>query len=163
MHVGRLGAFTAAEFYGVTPEAITMAKGIASGFPMAAIVVGDFLAEGVTTGDLGSTFGGGPLACAAGLATLDVIENERLVENAATVGAYLRYHALNLGLAVQGHGLLLGLRLPRPAAEVQRRLFERRILTGTAGDPAILRLLPPLSFSTDEAQLLLEGLRESLA
>ena len=161
--VGRLGAFTAAEFYGVTPDAITMAKGIASGFPMAAIVVGDFLAEGVTTGDLGSTFGGGPLACAAGLATLDVIENERLVENAATVGAYLRYHALNLGLAVQGHGLLLGLRLPRPAAEVQRRLFERRILTGTAADPAILRLLPPLSFSTDEAQLLLEGLRESLA
>jgi acetylornithine/succinyldiaminopimelate/putrescine aminotransferase len=161
--VGRSGTFTAAELYGVTPDAITMAKGLASGFPMAATVVGDFLAEGVASGDLGSTFGGGPLACAAGLATLDVIEQEHLVENAATVGAYLRYHALNLGLGVQGHGLLLGLRLPVPAAEVQRRLFARRILTGTASDPAILRLLPPLSFSKDEAQQLLEGLRESLA
>ena len=161
--VGRVGAFTAAEFYGVTPDAITMAKGIASGFPMAAVVVSDFLAEGVTTGDLGSTFGGGPLACAAGLATLDVIEQEGLVENAAAVGAYLRYHALAMGLEVQGHGLLLGLRLPKPAAEVQKALFARRILTGTAGDPAILRLLPPLSFSQDEAQLLLAGLREALA
>jgi len=161
--VGRSGTFTAAEFYGVTPDAITMAKGLASGFPMAATVVNDVLAEGVASGDLGSTFGGGPLACAAGLATLEVIEQERLVENAATVGAFLRYHALNLGLGVQGHGLLLGLRLPMPAAEVQQRLFARRILTGTAGDPAILRLLPPLSFSQEEAQLLLEGLRKSLA
>jgi len=161
--VGRSGTFTAAEFYGVTPDAITMAKGLASGFPMAATVVNDVLAEGVASGDLGSTFGGGPLACAAGLATLEVIEQERLVENAATVGAFLRYHALNLGLGVQGHGLLLGLRLPMPAAELQQRLFARRILTGTAGDPAILRLLPPLSFSQEEAQLLLEGLRESLA
>jgi acetylornithine/N-succinyldiaminopimelate aminotransferase len=161
--VGRVGTFTAAELYGVVPDAITMAKGIASGFPMAAVVVSEFLGDGVTIGDLGSTFGGGPLACAAGLATLDVIEQEHLVENAAAVGAYLRYHALAMGLEVQGHGLLLGLRLARPAAEVQQQLFARRILTGTAGDPAILRLLPPLSFSQDEAQLLLASLREVLA
>ena len=68
-----------------------------------------------------------------------------------------------MALGVQGHGLLLGLRLPKPAAEVQQGLFARRILTGTAGDPAILRLLPPLSFSQDEAQQLLAGLREVLA
>ncbi len=162
--VGRLGAFSAAEFYGVTPDAVTMAKGLASGFPIGAVVVGDFLAEGVSTGDLGSTFGGGPLACATGLATLDVIEREGLAANAARVGQQLREGALALGaLAVQGHGLLLGLRLPVPAQPVQRSLFERRILTGTSSDPDVLRLLPPLSFSPAEANLLLSGLGEVLA
>jgi acetylornithine/succinyldiaminopimelate/putrescine aminotransferase len=160
---GRLGTYTAAEFYGVTPDAVTMAKGLASGFPMAAVVVGEFLAEGVGTGDLGSTFGGGPLACAAGIATLEVMEREGLLANAARVGAYLREAALELGLGVQGHGLLLGLRLGRPAAAVQQALFARHILTGTASDPEVLRLLPPLSFSLDEAALLMDGLREALA
>jgi len=162
--VGRLGAFTAAEFYGVTPDAITLAKGLASGFPIASVTVGDFLAEGVTIGDLGSTFGGGPLACAAGLATLDVIEQEDLAGNAARVGQQLREGALALGIpSVQGHGLLLGLRLGRPAQAVQQALFSRRILTGTSGDPEILRLLPPLSFSQEEARLLLAALAEVLA
>ncbi len=160
---GRLGAFTAAEFYDVTPDAITMAKGIGSGFPMAAVVVNGFLAEGVTTGDLGSTFGGGPLACAAGLATLDVFEREGLLQNAVAVGKQLREGAVELGLAVQGHGLLLGLRVGRPAAQVQKALFGQRILTGTASDPEVLRLLPPLNFSHDEAALVLQGLRTVLA
>ena len=160
---GRLGAFTAAEFYDVTPDAITMAKGIGSGFPMAAVVVNGFLAEGVTTGDLGSTFGGGPLACAAGLATLDVFEREGLLQNAVAVGKQLREGAVELGLGVQGHGLLLGLRVGRPAAQVQKALFGQRILTGTASDPEVLRLLPPLTFSHDEAALVLQGLRTVLA
>ncbi len=160
---GRLGAYTAAEFYDVTPDAITMAKGLGSGFPMAAIAVNGFLADGVTTGDLGSTFGGGPLACAAGLATLDVVERERLLENTVSVGRQLRAGANELGLGVQGHGLLLGLRLGRPAVQVQKALFGQRILTGTASDPEVLRLLPPLSFSHDEAALLLDGLRTVLA
>jgi acetylornithine/succinyldiaminopimelate/putrescine aminotransferase len=161
--VGRLGRFSAAEFYEVTPDAVTMAKGLGSGFPMAAVVVNDLLAEGVTTGDLGSTFGGGPLACAAGLATLDVIEREGLLENARQVGAVLREGALSLGIpAVQGHGLLLGLRLGRPARPVQEALFTKRVLTGTAGDPEILRLLPPLSFSRDEAAQLLGALGQVL-
>ena len=106
----------AAGFYGVTPDAITLAKGLASGFPIASVTVGDFLADGITVGDLGSTFGGGPLACAAGLATLDVIEREDLAGNATRVGRQLREGALALGIPVQGHGLLLGLRLGRPAA-----------------------------------------------
>ncbi|HEX5633255.1 MAG TPA: aminotransferase class III-fold pyridoxal phosphate-dependent enzyme [Gemmatimonadales bacterium] len=160
---GRLGTFSAAEFYGVAADAVTMAKGLGSGFPIAAIVVSDFLADGVTTGDLGSTFGGGPLACAAGIATLEVMERERLFENAAAVGALLREAAIGMGLGVQGHGLLLGLRLGRPAGEVQKKLFERRILTGTASDPEILRLLPPLTFSRQEAELLVTGLRTALA
>jgi acetylornithine/succinyldiaminopimelate/putrescine aminotransferase len=130
---------------------------------MAAVVVSDFLAEGVTTGDLGSTFGGGPVVAAAALANLEVIEREGLVGNAVRVGEHLRQGALARGVRrVSGRGLLLGLHLGRPAAEVQRALFTHRILTGTASDPEVLRLLPPLSFSIREADLLLAGLREVL-
>jgi acetylornithine/succinyldiaminopimelate/putrescine aminotransferase len=161
---GRTGAFTAAELYGITPDALTLAKGLGSGLPTSATVVGPFLAEGVVSGDLGSTFGGGPVPCAAALATLDVIEREGLVANAARIGERLARGARALGVKqVQGRGLLLGLRLDRPAAEVQRALFGHRILTGTSSDPAVLRLLPPLSFSADEADLLLAGLKEVLA
>jgi 4-aminobutyrate aminotransferase-like enzyme len=115
-------------------------------------------------GDLGSTFGGGPVPCAAALATIDVIEREGLIENAVRVGARLARGARALGVRhVSGRGLLLGLHLDRPAAEVQRALFARRIITGTASDPTVLRLLPPLSFSNREADLVLAGLEEVLA
>jgi acetylornithine/succinyldiaminopimelate/putrescine aminotransferase len=101
---------------------------------------------------------------AAGLATLRVLDEENLIANATTVGHHLREGALALGVeAVQGRGLLLGLRLARPASEVQQALFGRRILTGTSSDPRVLRLMPPLSFSLAEADLVLEALREVLA
>jgi acetylornithine/N-succinyldiaminopimelate aminotransferase len=165
--VGRSGAFTAAERAGVVPDILTMAKGLASGLPIGAVLVAERLAAGVSTGDLGSTFGGGPVPCAAALATLDVIEAEGLIGNARDIGRHLTTASLALGpgrvTEVTGRGLLLGLRLSRPAAEVQRALFQRRILTGTASDPAVLRLLPPLSFSRDEADHLLEALKEVLA
>jgi acetylornithine/N-succinyldiaminopimelate aminotransferase len=162
--VGRCGAFTAAEAYAVVPDALTLAKGLGSGLPIAAVVAGPFLTEGLVVGDLGSTFGGGPVPCAAALATLDVIEREDLIGNAVRVGAHLTRGALALGIpGVQGRGLLLGLRLGRPAAPVQQALFARRILTGTSGDPEVLRLLPPLTFTRGEADLLLAGLREVLA
>ncbi|HXG45468.1 MAG TPA: aminotransferase class III-fold pyridoxal phosphate-dependent enzyme [Gemmatimonadales bacterium] len=162
--VGRSGAFTAAEAFGVTPDLLTLAKGLASGLPIGAVVASETVTAGIAAGDLGSTFGGGPVPCAAALATLEVIEREGLIRNAREVGAYLARGALAAGaLGVQGRGLLLGLRLARPAAEVQQRLFARRILTGTSADPAVLRLLPPLSFSRHEADLLLAALREALA
>jgi acetylornithine/succinyldiaminopimelate/putrescine aminotransferase len=161
--VGRCGAFTAAEAYGVTPDAITMAKGLAAGLPIGAVVVSPWLAEGVGVGDLGSTFGGGPVVCAAALANLEVIELEGLIPNAIEVGEHLRGGALARGVpAVQGRGLLLGLRVGRPAVEVQRALFRRRVLTGTSGDPEVLRLMPPLSFTREEADLLLDALGEAL-
>lgn len=161
--VGRCGAFTAAEAYGVTPDAITLAKGLASGLPIGALVVGSKLAAGVKTGDLGSTFGGGPVVCAAALATLEVIDREGLIANAIAIGERLTQGALALGVSkVQGRGLLLGLHLGRPAAEVQKALFARRILTGTSGDPQVLRLMPPLTFSTAEADRLLQALAEVL-
>lgn len=160
---GRCGGFTAAASYGVVPDALTMAKGLAAGLPIGATVITPWLAEGLTIGDLGSTFGGGPVVSAAALANLDVMERERLVENAVTVGDYIRAEALRLGVpAVQGRGLLLGLRLDRPAADVQKALFAHRIITGTSADPQVLRLMPPLSFSRAEADLLLQALGKVL-
>ena len=161
--VGRCGAFSAAEAVGVVPDVLTFAKGLASGLPIGAVIATPAITATITTGDLGSTFGGGPVPCAAALATLDVIEREGLVDNAIRVGERLCRGALALGVRrVTGRGLLLGLHLARPAAEVQRALFARRIITGTASDPRVLRLLPPLSFSEDEADLLLAGLKEVL-
>jgi acetylornithine/succinyldiaminopimelate/putrescine aminotransferase len=160
--VGRSGSFTAAEAFGVTPDIITMAKGLASGLPIGAVVATSRLTEGLRVGDLGSTFGGGPVPCAAALATLDVIFDEGLLENVKQIAQQIRQGATRLGIGVQGKGLLLGLRLDRPAAEVQQALFARRILTGTSSDPNVLRLLPPLSFKQREAELLLEGLAQTL-
>ena len=162
--VGRSGTFTAAESFGVVPDLLTMAKGLASGLPIGAVVTTRAIADQLVIGDLGSTFGGGPVPCAAGLATIAVIEREGLMENVLEVGAHLTRGALALGIeGVQGRGLLLGLRLGRPASAVQKALFARRILTGTASDPTVLRLLPPLSFSVAEANLLLDALKEILA
>jgi acetylornithine/succinyldiaminopimelate/putrescine aminotransferase len=161
--VGRCGAFTAAEAYGVVPDAITLAKGLASGMPVSAVVAGPKLSAGVKTGDLGSTFGGGPVVCAAALATLEVLDREGLIANVIAVGDRLRRGALRLGIPrVTGRGLLLGLHLGRPAAPVQQALFGHRILTGTASDPAVLRLMPPLTFTDGEADRLLDGLAEVL-
>jgi acetylornithine/N-succinyldiaminopimelate aminotransferase len=162
--VGRSGTFTAAESFGVVPDLLTMAKGLASGLPIGAMMTTRAIADQLVIGDLGSTFGGGPVPCAAALATIAVIEREGLMENVLNVSAHLTSGALALGVpGVQGRGLLLGLRLGRPAALVQKALFDRRILTGTASDPAVLRLLPPLSFSIAEANLLLGALKEILA
>jgi len=161
--VGRSGAFTAAEAYGVTPDAITMAKGLAAGLPIGAVVASPWLVEGLAVGDLGSTFGGGPVVCAAALANLEVIQRDGLIANAAAIGQYLRDEAIGLGVpGVQGRGLLLGLRLGRPAADVQRALFAHHVITGTSADPEVLRLMPPLNFSRAEADLLLSALSQVL-
>lgn len=161
--VGRCGAFTAAESYGVTPDLLTLAKGLGSGLPIGAVITTPEIGDRLTVGDLGSTFGGGPVPCAAAIATLEVIDRERLVQNAAEIGRYIAGSALAAGVpAVQGRGLLIGLRLGRPVVPVQCALFERRILTGTASDPEVLRLMPPLTFSRDEADMLLAALREVL-
>ena len=161
--VGRCGAFTAAAAYDVVPDLLTMAKGLASGLPIGAVLTTPDVGDRLQVGDLGSTFGGGPVPCAAALATLDVIEQEGLIENAIRVGEQLRRGAHALGVEkVSGRGLLLGLHLGGSALPVQRALFEHRVLTGTASDPNVLRLMPPLSFSTTEAKRLLEALGEVL-
>jgi acetylornithine/succinyldiaminopimelate/putrescine aminotransferase len=160
--VGRSGHFTAAESFGVTPDIITMAKGLASGLPIGAVVTAPRLVETLAVGDLGSTFGGGPVPARAALATLEVIEREHLLDNVRQVHSHIAGRAAALGIPVQGRGLLLGLRLDRPAVEVQKALFEDHILTGTSTDPSVLRLLPPLVFSVGEADLLFDALARAI-
>lgn len=162
--VGRLGTFTAAESFGVIPDAIAMAKGLAAGLPIGAVLCLPSLVDDIKVGDLGSTFGGGPVPCAAALANIGVIEREGLLENVRQVSAQIAAAAASLPhvVRVHGRGFLLGLELDGPAADVQRALWGHRILTGTSTDPKTLRLLPPLSFASDEADLLLRGLREVL-
>ncbi|MES2304706.1 MAG: aminotransferase class III-fold pyridoxal phosphate-dependent enzyme [Gemmatimonadota bacterium] len=163
--VGRLGTFTAAEFFGVVPDALSMAKGLAGGLPIGAVLAVPSLVDDIKVGDLGSTFGGGPVVCAAALANIGVLEREGLLENVRQVSEQIQAAAATMPhvLRVHGHGFLLGLELDIPAAQVQQALWPKRILTGTSTDPMTLRLLPPLVFSRDEAELLLNGLREVLA
>ena len=162
--VGRCGAFSAAEAFEVVPDILTFAKGLASGLPIGAMVATPAVTSRIKVGDLGSTFGGGPVPCAAAIATIEVIRRERLIENAVMVGDQIRRSAQRLPgvLDITGRGLLLGLRLSRPAAEVQQALFAARVLSGTSSDPAVLRLMPPLSFSRSEANQLIDALRRVL-
>jgi acetylornithine/succinyldiaminopimelate/putrescine aminotransferase len=161
--VGRCGAFSAAESFGVIPDVLTFAKGLAAGLPIGAVVATDEMTSALALGDLGSTFGGGPVPCAAALANISVIESENLIANAIEIGRYLTEGALSAGVTrVSGRGLLLGLHTAGPASAVQSALFQHRILTGTSTDPSVLRLLPPLSFSRREADILLAGIRDVL-
>jgi acetylornithine/succinyldiaminopimelate/putrescine aminotransferase len=149
--VGRLGFAFAAAKHGVKPDLLTTAKGIASGVPMAALLMNETIASQVKFGDLGSTFGGSPLACAALLATIEVIEEERLMERALTAETKLRDVVLGSCVKeVRGAGLLLGLSVPERATALKKYLEQAGILVGGSADPDILRLMPPLNV-TDEA------------
>lgn len=161
--VGRTGRFLYTQKVELPVDMVTLAKGIASGFPAGALLVTEAVAKQVRNGDLGTTFGGGPLACAALLATLEVMEEEKLIDNAGRQGDYLRRHLSGLeGVEeVRGQGLLLGICFrERTAAEVQKHLMEHRIMAGTSHDPRVLRLMPPLTLQQAEADRLLEVLRQ---
>lgn len=163
--VGRLGTFTAAEKFGVIPDALSMAKGLAAGLPIGAVLAVPSLVDDIKVGDLGSTFGGGPVPCAAALANIGVLEREELLDNVNRVSARIQAEAVTMPHVqrVHGHGFLLGLELDVPAVDFQRALWPKQIMVGTSTDPMTLRLLPPLSFSDDEATLLIDGLREVLS
>ncbi len=161
---GRSGAFTAAEAYGVKPDLLTLAKGIAGGLPMGALLMTESIAAGVKSGEMGTTFGGGPVPCAAAVANLEVVRDEDLAGNARRQEARLRGALAGIpGVRrVQGRGLLLGAVLDRPAKPVQKALFERGILVGGAEDPAALRLLPPLVLAEAQADEFTSALSEVL-
>lgn len=162
---GRTGAFTAAESYGVTPDLLTLAKGIAAGLPLGAVLLSSRIAGQVASGDLGSTFGGGPIPCAAAVANLEVIRDEGLAERASHLERRLRQGLADLSAVekITGRGLLLGLRLDRPARPVQQSLFGRGILVGSATDASVVRLLPPLVLTDDEADTFIGTLHEVLS
>ena len=163
---GRSGRFFAHQHLGVKPDLITCAKGIGNGFPMGAVLVGPQF-EAVY-GQLGTTFGGNHLACAAALAVLDVIEEEHLVENAARTGDYLLARLRETAAAhaditdVRGRGLMIGVEFSRPVKELRQRLvFDEHVFTGAASTN-ILRLLPPLCLSLAEADEFMERLERVL-
>jgi acetylornithine/N-succinyldiaminopimelate aminotransferase len=162
---GRTGRAFAGDHWDVVPDLIATAKGLASGLPCGATLVRADVAATIGFGEQGTTFGGGPLVMAAMEATLRVLVEEDLVGNAHRLGERLEREAPAIpGVEVLGLGLLRGLRLDRPAAEVARALFDRDILTGTTpGDARVLRLLPPLVLRDEELDLFLATLREVLA
>jgi acetylornithine/succinyldiaminopimelate/putrescine aminotransferase len=130
---------------GFTPDALTFATGLAGGLPIGAVVASPRLTDSLVLGDLGSTFGGGPVPCAAALAIIAVIEREGLIANAVAVGEHLAQGARSLGVRkVSGRGLLLGLHLGRPAWRCSRRC-SRAACSPAPPRPRVLRLLPPLS------------------
>ena len=162
--VGRTGAFTAAQAYGVHPDGLTLAKGLASGLPIGALLVSPRTGRDVGPGDMGSTFGGGPLPCAAADATLRVLEEQDLPARALVLEERLRARLSGVqGVrGVRGKGLLLGVELERPCADVQRALFDKRILVGSSIDPQVLRLLPPLVLEEHELDRFVDALCQVL-
>ena len=159
---GRSGKFFAHQHLGVKPDLITVAKGIANGFPMGAVLISPRFIP--VYGQLGTTFGGNHLACAAALAVLDVMEEEHLIENAAQVGHHLLAELKGFSRIqdVRGRGLMIGLEFAEPVKELRSRLvFQEHVFTGSASTN-ILRLLPPLSLSMAEADDFLERLHRVL-
>lgn len=160
---GRSGKFFAHQHLGVKPDIITCAKGIGNGFPMGAVIISPKF-EAVY-GMLGTTFGGNHLACTAALAVLDVIEHEQLVNNAAKVGAYLMEELKKLQqtdahfVDVRGEGLMIGIEYDQPIKALRNALVhDEHVFTGAASTN-ILRLLPPLTLSLDEAKLAVEHIK----
>lgn len=159
---GRSGKFFAHQHSGIRPDIITVAKGIGNGFPIGGMLISPMFTP--IYGQLGTTFGGNHLACAAALAVLDVIEQENLVANAAKVGSYLleRLKQFPQIKEIRGEGLMIGLEFEEPIKELRTKLlFEQKVFTGVSG-ANVLRLLPPLCLSMDEANDFLERFEKVL-
>jgi acetylornithine aminotransferase len=161
---GRSGRFFAFQYARIEPDLITVAKGMGNGFPIGGLLLHPrFRAR---SGMLGTTFGGSHLACAAGIAVLDVLRDEALLANAHEMGSRLMRRLAGLAgvKAIRGRGLMIGIELDRSSAPLrQQLLFEHGVFTGSASDPNTLRLLPPLTLSGGEAAIFLEKITLALA
>ena len=159
--VGRTGHPFAANMYQVMPDMLTTAKALGNGFPCAALLATAAVTATFKPESLGTTFGGGPMACAAIEAVIEAIESEQLLARVQRIGAYIRERCVTGPVTGhQGAGLLVGLRTSRPAREVQAELLECGILTGTASDPRVLRLLPPFILEEEHVDMLADALAE---
>jgi acetylornithine/succinyldiaminopimelate/putrescine aminotransferase len=159
--MGRCGAPFAIELSGVTPDMLTVAKSLGAGFPCSALMLTKAVAAGPRHGDLGTTFGGGPLASALLTTVIDVIERDRLIGNVRTLSREI-IDAMPLGPVegVQGKGFLLGLRCRKSAKDMLQALLDRGILVGTSADPQVVRLLPPLVLEREHVHALLNALAD---
>ena len=145
---------------GVEPDIISLAKSLGSGVPVGACLVNDRVSASIKENDLGTTFGGGMLAMAAALATLEAIEQDEMIANARLVEQHLRdLLAGHTGITgIRGKGCLIGIEFDEPCAPVHKKLLERRIITGTSSDPRVLRLLPPLMVGFEQIDMFVEAL-----
>jgi acetylornithine/N-succinyldiaminopimelate aminotransferase len=144
----------------VVPDIVTLAKALGSGIPVGACLVNERVAVQIKENDLGTTFGGGMIAMAAVNATLEAIENDRMLENVRTVETYLRERLKEVEqvVSVRGKGFLLGIEFATPAKAVHEALIARQIITGTSSDAKVLRLLPPLCLKQSEVELFVKEL-----
>ena len=159
---GRSGKFFAHQYMGIKPDLITVAKGIGNGFPMGGLLISPLFKA--VHGMLGTTFGGNHLACAAGLAVLEIMEQEKLIDNTAKVGEFLMTELKKIPQIkeVRGLGLMIGIEFDKPIKDIRNKLlFEKHIFTGVSGTH-VIRLLPPLSLSMDQAKIFLEKFKETL-
>jgi acetylornithine aminotransferase len=159
---GRSGKFFAHQYTAVRPDIITVAKGMGNGFPLGGALIHPDLKP--WKGMLGTTFGGSHLACAAGIAVLDVMKSENLIDNAGKTGDYLigKIKEITPDIKIRGKGLMIGLEFPAPIKELREKLlFRHRIFTGFSGQN-IIRLLPPLCLSQSDANIFLNAYRESV-
>ena len=157
--MGRSGHFFAVQAHAVEPDIVTSAKALGGGIPCGAVICRSDIAARFGIGDLGSTFGGGPIAAAAIVATIETIESENLLANVRRAEALIREHCrCGPVIRIQGMGLLLGLVCDRPAAEIRDALLEHDILTGTSGDPTVLRILAPLVLQAEHIDRLAKAL-----
>lgn len=159
---GRSGKFFAHQWAGIKPDIITQAKGIGNGFPVGVVLISPKFQA--VYGELGTTFGGNHLACAAVEAVLDVMESDNLLDNVNKVGAWLLAELKKLdGIKeVRGQGLMIGIEFDRPVKDIRRTLlFEEHVFTGVSGTNTI-RLLPPLTLTMEQAELFIDKFRKTL-
>jgi len=159
---GRSGKFFAHQYAEIKPDIITVAKGIGNGFPIAGVLISPIFKP--VYGMLGTTFGGNHLACAAALAVIDVIEKDHLTENAAQVGQYLLQQLKTFPQIkdVRGRGLMIGLEFDEPVKEIRNKLlYEEKVFTGVSGTN-VIRLLPPLCLSIEQADEFLQRFKKVL-
>ena len=159
---GRSGKFFAHQWAGIKPDIITQAKGIGNGFPVGVVLISPKYQA--VYGELGTTFGGNHLACAAVEAVLDVMDSENLLDNVNDVGSYLLDELKKMdGIKeVRGQGLMIGIEFDAPVKDIRRKLlFEERVFTGVSGTNTI-RLLPPLALTMEQAKLFIDKFRKVL-
>ena len=159
---GRTGQFFAHQYADVTPDIITVAKGMGNGFPIGGVLINPSIKP--YNGMLGTTFGGTHLGCAAGLAVLNVLESEKLIENSLVIGNYLIAELRKLDVVeVRGRGLMIGVEFDQPIKQLRQTLLEDfKIFTGVASNPNTLRILPPLSLTKEQAQFFLTSLKSAI-
>lgn len=161
---GRTGDFFAFQKHGITPDIISIAKGMGNGFPIGGILINNLIEA--SYGLLGTTFGGNHLACAASLAVLKVLEEEKLLDNAKEISAYFIEKAQEIPKlkTIKGRGLMIGLEFDFPIAELRKTLIHKHhIFTGSAKTPNLLRILPPLTIQKEHIDVFIEALKQELA